>query len=180
MKLNPVILIVDDEAGIISALKRTFMNENLHLITAASAEQGLKILKGVHVDLVISDQSMPGMDGIDFVRQVRILYPDILTIILTAHAEIQNALYAINHAGIYKFIIKPWNDDDLRVTVMRAIEFLEMIRQKKNLTEEVRLRDVVLSELERSHPGITKVDRQEDGSVILRLKDYEETHHGSI
>jgi len=103
-----------------------------------------------------------------------------LTIILTAHAEIQNALYAINHAGIYKFIIKPWNDDDLRVTVMRAIEFLEMIRQKKNLTEEVRLRDVVLSELERSHPGITKVDRQEDGSVILRLKDYEETHHGSI
>lgn len=108
---TPIILIVDDEAGVISALKRTFMNEDIHIISAASGEQGLEILEDACVDLVISDQNMPGMDGIDFVKQVRTSYPDVLTIILTAYADIKNALLAINQAGVHRFIIKPWDDD---------------------------------------------------------------------
>lgn len=169
MKKKPVILIVDDEAGVISALKRTFMNDDIYIISAASGEQGLKILEGAKADLVISDQSMPGMDGIDFVREVRITYPDILTIILTAHADINNALLAINQAGVYKFIIKPWNDAELRITVKRALELLDTIREKDALAEEVKAKDILLADLEQKHPGITKVERNKKGYIVLRL-----------
>jgi DNA-binding NtrC family response regulator len=164
------ILIVDDESSVISALKRTFMNDDIHIISAASGEQGLKMLEGARVDLVISDQNMPGMDGIDFVKKVRTTYPDILTIILTAHADIDNALAAINTAGVYKFIVKPWNGDELRMTVKRALELLEVTREKKALVEEIKTRDILLAELEDKHPGITKVERNRDGAVVLRLE----------
>ncbi len=180
MKNKPIVLIVDDEAGVISALKRTFMNDDIHIISAASGEQGLKILEGARVDLVISDQNMPGMDGIDFVRQIRASYPEVLTIILTAYADIKNALLAINQAGVYKFIIKPWDDDELRITVKRALELIDMIREKKALAEEVKAKDIILSELERKHPGITKVERNKDGTVIVKLNQETEKKNGRM
>jgi len=164
---KPTLLIVDDETSIITSLKRTFMNEDMHIISAASGEQGLRILEGARVGLVISDQNMPGMDGIDFVRQVRINYPETLTIILTGYANIKHALKAINEAGVYKFIIKPWDEDELLITVKRAFELLDMTRERDTLVQKVKVQDMLLSNLEKEHPGITKVERNKDGAVIL-------------
>ena len=143
------------------------MNEDIHIISAASGEQGLRILEGARVDLVISDQNMPGMDGIDFIQQVRINYPETLTIILTAHANIKNALKAINEAGVYKFIIKPWDEDELLITVKRAFELLDMTRERDTFAQKIKTKDMLLAKLEKEHPGITKIDRNKDGAVIL-------------
>ena len=161
------ILIVDDEEMILKAISRTLRNENYNLFTAASGEEGLKLLEMREFDLVISDQNMPGMDGVTFLQKVKAEQPHALTIMLTGEKEIRVAMEAINDAGVYKFILKPWDDDDLKVTIQRALESLDLLRERNALQERVKSRDTLLQSLEKEHPGITQVDKDEEGYLIL-------------
>ncbi len=161
------ILIVDDEEMILKSIFRVLRNDNYQILTAQSGEEGLAVLKQYDVHLVISDQKMPGMNGLDFLKRVKIDYPQILTIMLTGHAELEIAMEAINEAGVYKFILKPWNDDDLKVTVRRALEALELICERDSLLQQVKVQDACLQDLEKEFPGISKIERDEDGYIIL-------------
>ena len=161
------VLIVDDEERILKALQRTLRNENYNIFTATGGEDGLKLLEMREFDLVMSDQHMPGMDGVTFLRKVRAEQPQTLTIMLTGAKEISVAMEAINDAGVYKFILKPWDDDDLKVTLRRALESLDLERERNELRERVKSRDTLLKNLENEHPGITQVEKDEDGYLIL-------------
>ncbi len=161
------VLIVDDEERILKALQRTLRNENYNIFTATGGEEGLKLLEMREFDLVMSDQHMPGMDGVTFLRKVRAEQPQTLTIMLTGAKEISVAMEAINDAGVYKFILKPWDDDDLKVTLRRALESLDLERERNELRERVKSRDTLLKNLENEHPGITQVEKDEDGYLIL-------------
>jgi DNA-binding NtrC family response regulator len=161
------ILIVDDEEGIIKSLQRTLRNENYAIFTATSGQEGLKLLEMREFDLVMSDQHMPAMDGVTFLRKVKTEQPQTLTIMLTGAKDISVAMEAINDAGVYKFIMKPWDDDDLKVTIRRALESLDLERERNKLRERVKSRDTLLKNLEQEHPGITQVDKDEDGYLIL-------------
>lgn len=161
------ILIVDDEEMILKSIVRVLRNENYQILTAQSGEKGLTVLKDYDVHLVISDQKMPGMNGLDFLKRVKRDYPQILTIMLTGQSELEIAMDAINEAGVYKFILKPWNDNDLKVTIRRALETLELIWERESLLQQVKSRDAVLQNLEKEYPGIGKVERDEDGYIIL-------------
>ncbi len=161
------ILIVDDEEMILKSIFRVLRNDNYQILTAQSGEEGLAVLKQYDVHLVISDQKMPGMNGLDFLKRVKTDYPQILTIMLTGQAELEIAMDAINKAGVYKFILKPWNDDDLKVTIRRALETLELIWERESLLQQVKSRDAVLQNLEKEYPGISKVERDEDGYIII-------------
>ena len=161
------ILIVDDEEMILKSVCRALRNENYRILTAINGKKGLEVLKDYDVHLVISDQRMPGMNGIDFLKQIKKDYPQILTIMLTGNAEIEIAMNAINEAGVYKFILKPWNDDNLKVTIRRALETLELIWERDSLLEKVKTRDAILQSLEKQYPGISKVERNESGYIIL-------------
>ena len=161
------ILIVDDEEMILKSIFRVLRNDNYQILTAQSGGEGFAVLKQYDVHLVISDQKMPGMNGLDFLKRVKIDYPQILTIMLTGHAELEIAMEAINEAGVYKFILKPWNDDDLKVTVRRALEALELICERDSLLQQVKVQDAFLQDLEKEFPGISKVERDEDGYIIL-------------
>jgi len=130
MKRKPVIMLVDDETCVISALKRMLMNLDVHVITAASGDQGLMILEGIKVDLLISDLNMPGQHGMDFVSTVSTLYPDTLTIILTGNSSIENTLNAINNTGVYKFFTKPWEESELLCTIEQAIGLIATAAKK--------------------------------------------------
>ncbi len=163
-------LIVDDEELVIKSITRVLRNENCKIITAQSGEEGLAVLKDCEVQLVISDQKMPGMNGLEFLKRVKIDYPQILTIMLTGHAEIEIAMDEINEAGVYKFILKPWNDNDLKVTVRRALEALELVRERDSLLQQVKTHNAILQDLEKQYPGIGKVERDEEGYVICRRK----------
>jgi DNA-binding NtrC family response regulator len=121
------------------------------------------------VSVVVSDYNMPGMNGLAFLKQVKAEYPHILGIMLTGQAELDIAVKAINEAGVYKFIQKPWNDADLKITLRRTIEWLDLASERDRLLQKVRSRDAILSELEKQHPGITKVERDADG--CLRFDD---------
>ncbi|MBU4037462.1 MAG: response regulator, partial [Proteobacteria bacterium] len=122
------------------------------------------------VHLVISDQRMPGMTGLNFLRKVKANYPDIITIILTGYADIETVLEAINSTGVYKFMLKPMNMIDLRITVQRALEWRQMIIDKDLLSDKIKTYEARLKELERLHPGITDYKTDESGNIILDLE----------
>ena len=163
------ILIVDDEELVLKSIVRVLRNENYQILTAQSGEKGLTVLKDYDVNLVISDQKMPGMNGLDFLRRIKRDYPQILTIMLTGQAELEIAMRAINEAGVYKFILKPWNDSDLKITVKRVLETLELVCERDLLLQQVRAQDTFLEDLEKEFPGISKVERDKDGYIIIDL-----------
>ena len=163
------ILIVDDEELILKSIARALRNENYNTLTARNAAEGFAVLKDYDVHLVISDQNMPGMKGLDFLKRVQREYPKTLTIMLTAQAELDVAMDAINEAGVYKFILKPWDDNALKVTVRRALETMELIWERDTLLQQVKTQDAILQELEKIYPDIGKVERDKDGYIVIDI-----------
>lgn len=128
------ILCVDDEKAALNALSRLFFDEeDYETLTAASGVEGLKIMEQTPAELVISDQRMPRMTGVEFLEQVREGWPDTVRIMLTGYADIGAAIDAINKGGVYRFIMKPWNNEDLKVTVRRALEYYDLVSENQRL-----------------------------------------------
>jgi two-component system, probable response regulator PhcQ len=165
------ILVVDDEENIIKAIRRTFIDDAVEIVGATSGAEGLKMLaKDDDIDLVISDYKMPQMNGIEFLSRVQHDFPNVLTIILTAYGDIETAMQAINEVGAYKFILKPWNDSELRITVKRALELDKILKERNLLQRTVKRQDIVLKAMEKKYPGISEVEYDEDGNRIFKLK----------
>lgn len=129
------ILFVDDETNILMALKRLFRPEGYRIFTAESAAQGLEIMAHESVDLVISDMRMPEMNGAQFLEKVRAQWPDTVRILLTGYAEIEATIDAINKGQIYRYISKPWEDNDITLTVKHALQQKILERDKLRLEE---------------------------------------------
>lgn len=127
------ILCVDDEANILSALKRLFRPHGYQVLTATSGQEGLVILEKEHVDLVISDMRMPEMNGAQFLEQVKARWPNTVRLLLTGYAEMSATVDAINKGGIYRYISKPWEDTDMVILVKEALERLQLEREKRRL-----------------------------------------------
>ena len=130
------ILLVDDEPNVLAALRRVFRQENYEVVCSGDPLKALALLKDETFHLVISDFLMPGMDGGELLRQARLIDPDMIRIMLTGHADVNAVVGAVKTGAVYKFILKPWNDDDLRVTVALALE-----RQELNRNNNVLRRD---------------------------------------
>jgi two-component system, NtrC family, sensor kinase len=126
------ILFVDDEKNVLRSLQRTFLDDEYEILTASSGAEGLSLLEQVSpIHLVISDYRMPEMTGVDFLCEVVKKWPDTVRIVLSGYADTASIVSAINDGHIYKFIPKPWNDDELRVTIANALE--KYFISKKNL-----------------------------------------------
>ncbi|CUI05138.1 ATPase, T2SS/T4P/T4SS family [Massilia antarctica] len=130
------ILLVDDEPNVLSALRRVFRQENYEIVTSGNPRDALALLKAETFHLIISDFMMPGMDGGELLRQARQIEPDMIRIMLTGHADVNAVVGAVKTGAVYKFILKPWNDDDLRVTVALALERQELNRSNKALIQD--------------------------------------------
>lgn len=141
------LLLVDDEQGILNALKRVFRKEHYEIVTASSAPEALGLLQHDPFQLVISDFMMPVMDGGELLRQVRQMRPDTIRIMLTGHADVNAVMGAVKAGAVYKFILKPWNDDDLRVTVALALEQYELLEKNRQLKRANESKSKELSEL---------------------------------
>ena len=162
------ILLVDDEQGVISALKRAFMEESYEIFTANSGVDGLNIMKNNKIKLVISDERMPGMSGTEFLTTVKNLFPSTIRIMLTGHANIQSAMSAVNSGEIYRFFAKPWNDLEIKLSIKAAIDKFDLEEENQRLLKTVKRQASELKELEIKNPGITSLDRDEFGNVILQ------------
>ncbi|MBT4643461.1 MAG: response regulator [Deltaproteobacteria bacterium] len=124
---NAAILLVDDERSVVSAIRRSLFDKSYKILAAESGQEALKILDSEEIDLIISDQRMPEMSGVEFLSQARIRKPAAIRIMLSGYADMNAALDAINEAGIYKFLVKPWDDLELQQTIDKALEWRRMI-----------------------------------------------------
>lgn len=131
------ILVVDDEESILSSLKRLFRRDGYRILTANSGVQGLAMLAGNAVDVVISDQRMPNMTGVEFLRQVKQLYPETVRIVLSGYTELNSITEAINEGAIYKFLTKPWDDEQLRLNVQEAFQYKALGDENRRLAIEL-------------------------------------------
>jgi len=130
------ILLVDDEINVLRSLERNFLDEEYEILTASSGTEGFSILQDVSpVQVVISDFRMPQMNGVDFLREVRRRWPDTVRIVLSGYADTAVVISAINEGEIYKFIPKPWNDDELKITIMNALERYSLNKKNIELNE---------------------------------------------
>jgi len=141
-------------------MSNVFLYDGNYILTAESGEEALIKIKNNKIDLVISDQHMPGMSGLKFLERVRAQYPDIVTIILTASGEVDTAVKAVNEVGVYQFILKPFNVMDLRLTVKRALEYKQLVEERKLLLQVV-----------------TKLEPHLNGAVSGKLRDLLQQFH---
>ena len=136
------VLIVDDERNILHALKRLLRKEPYKLFLAQSGEEGLSVLeKEKDIDLIISDQRMPGMTGTEFLEKAASISPDTVRIVLSGYADLATITDAINRGHIYKFLMKPWDDEELKVTIRECLELARLKRANKDLEKELRERN---------------------------------------
>ena len=129
------ILFVDDEANILSSLKRLFRPLGYQIFTAEGGAQGLAIMESERVDLVVSDMRMPEMNGAQFLEKVRERWPDTVRILLTGYAEMEATIDAINKGQIYRYVSKPWDDNDITLIVKHGLQQKMLEREKQRLEE---------------------------------------------
>ena len=154
---TPTILLVDDEEMVVNSIKSFFAIESdYNLLTFTSPIDALEALEREHgsVDLVVSDYLMPEMDGITFLAKVKEKFPLVPRILLTGYADKENAIKAINNVGLYQYIEKPWDNDDLRLIFRNGLEKTTLL---KALEDKIR-------EVERAHRELSEVQKD-----ILRV-----------
>lgn len=129
------LLLVDDDQGVLNALKRVFGEENYRILCATSASEALGIMESEQVHLIITDHRMPGMTGAEFLREAKLKWPETIRIMLTGYADVQSIMGAVKDGAVFKFITKPWEDEDLRLTVSLGLQQYLLIQENRKLRE---------------------------------------------
>lgn len=161
------LLIVDDEEFVRNALVRALRNEEFDVRTADGPRAGWEALAERPADIILSDYKMPRMSGLDFLQKVREEYPDTIRIMLTGHADVETVIQAVNGSEIYRFLTKPWQDEELKLMLRLAAAHLDTVRENRRLVEVVRRQAELIRRVERNNPGITRIARSADGAVLI-------------
>ena len=141
------LLLLDDEENVLSSLKRLFRRDGYEIHAATDAGKAFEMLAEHPIGVVISDQRMPGMSGTEFLRRVKDLYPDTIRIVLSGYTELQAATDAINEGAIYRFLTKPWDDNQLRTAIRDAFLQQELARENDRLDREARQANAELARM---------------------------------
>jgi diguanylate cyclase (GGDEF)-like protein/PAS domain S-box-containing protein len=131
--LERYLLIIDDEPGVLSALRRALRLENYKLLTANSSSEALSLMATNPVDVVLTDLRLADTSGVEFLRRIKIIYPDAIRMVLSGTTEVSSILKAVNEGVIYRFITKPWEPEDLRNQLREAFQQRELHRENKHL-----------------------------------------------
>lgn len=138
---RPTILCVDDEENILHALVRLLRKEDYTILTAQSGQEGLTLLEKTEVHLVLSDQRMPVMSGTEFLAVVKERFPDVIRIVLTGYTDVDTITESINKGHIYKFILKPWNDQNLKLEIKQGLDQYELKKANQSLHDKIVLQN---------------------------------------
>jgi DNA-binding NtrC family response regulator len=143
------ILVVDDNTDILDVLELV-LAEDYHIFKAQSAQEALDILSQQEIDLIITDQRMPGMTGVELLEKTLAYNPRMIKILLTGYIDTNDLIKAINQGKVYKYIAKPFSAHELKVIVKRALEHYEMERENKRLYQELQKAHKLENEIERA------------------------------
>ncbi len=141
-----LILYVDDEERNLDSFKIIF-RKDYDVLVAKSAQEGLEMLEKNEIRLVITDQRMPNMTGVEFLEKIAHLYPEITRIILTGYSDMEAIISAINKGRVFRYITKPWNKDELKETIDYALEAYKLKYENKSLIEQLQKTNKELDEL---------------------------------
>jgi DNA-binding NtrC family response regulator len=135
------ILIVDDEPAVVQSIAALLQLETPHtVLTETSPQRAIQVAKGHPIDLVISDFLMPDVDGIHLLLEIRRLYPESTLILLTGYADKENAIRAINEVGIFHYMEKPWDNDDLLTIIRTGLDKRMQLHRMHERTRELEAR----------------------------------------
>lgn len=179
------LLVLDDEPAIVHAMTRIlkrmpqeWLREPCTLKTFTDPLKALQSLADVPYDLIISDLRMPGMDGLTFLRQALEFQPEALRMVVSGHADRDAVLSAMNDTRVFRFVEKPWDDSELQLAVVHALQTSALMHENQRLADLVRMQrgtisrqEAVLRELESECPGITQLQRDETGAIYLDEND---------
>jgi putative nucleotidyltransferase with HDIG domain len=144
------VLFVDDEINILKAVQRLLRHEPLELLCASRAQEALDLLSRHPAQVVITDQRMPEMSGVDLLSAVRERHPDVVRMMLTGYTEMTIAVDAINRGEIFRLITKPWNDEELKATLRQACDHYDLKQEIKRLNQVTREQNFKLQDMNRN------------------------------
>ncbi len=161
------VLFVDDEVNILKAVQRLLRNEPWTVLTASRGGEALELLERQPAQVVVSDQRMPEMSGVDLLSAIRTRHPDVVRMMLTGYTEMNVAVEAINRGEIYRLITKPWNDEELKATLRQAFDHHDLKNEIKRLNQVTREQNLKLQDM----------NRNLEGKVRERTKQLADKHH---
>ncbi len=172
------ILVIDDDDFILSAFKRTLKKQPWQIDTYNTPAAALEASRNGHWELIITDYRMPKMDGIELLQNISPLQPQAIKIIMSANIDLEGLSEALNRASVHRFITKPWDDTILVTTIKESLQYQQLLAENKRLADEIRIQKKLidhqqaeLQRLETESPGITQVNWDDDGSIILSEDD---------
>jgi len=180
------ILLVDDEPNVMAALRRALHaipideldGERPEVEMYTSTEEALRRIRTMPVDMILSDYRMPEMSGVEFLEQAIQAQPDVARLILSAYADLNAVMNAINKVQVFRFISKPWHDIELKSAVVQALATRTLTIENRRLADIVRRQhgrlsrhEAELRRLEAESPGITKLKLAPDGGILLDDED---------
>ncbi len=174
-ELNPI-LYIDDEIENLRGFQFLF-KKFYKIFLATSAEEGLEILKSNYIKLIIADQRMPKMTGVDFFEKAAILYPDVFRIILTGYSDIEAIIKAINKGKIFKYVTKPWDKDDLKMIIDNALWSYNIVQENKSLIDSLQVANLNLeianNKLEDANQNLEQKVEERTKEIFKQQKEIE-------
>lgn len=154
---------MDDDINILNSLKRLLRKDGYTIFTSENTTEALDIFHDNSINMVLCDQRMPGMSGTEFLSVIREKYPDVIRIVLTGYTDIDTITESINKGHIFKFILKPWDDQNLRLEIRQGLDHYDLIQSNKRLHETII----------RKNEELEKINRNLEHMVSERTKDLE-------
>jgi len=165
------VLFVDDDRDVLKSLRRLFHGESMEVMTAENSQEALALLDQHPVQLVVSDQRMPGESGVEFLNRVRERFPGVVRILLTGYADVDAAAGAINQSQVFRFLQKPWDDSDLRDTVHRALAYHDLLLENQRLQELTGRQNQELRALNHNLEAMVKERTRELEDTVVRYRE---------
>lgn len=159
------LLLVDDESHVLSALRRLFRRDGYVVLAASTAKEALAHLASHSVDVILADHRMPGMTGVEFLRQAKTLYPDVVRMTLSGYTDLQSIIEAVNEGAVYRFLTKPWDDVELRLHVQAAFRHQELLEENRRLERRVIQAGIDLGQANRRLSALLNRQREQNQRV---------------
>jgi DNA-binding NtrC family response regulator len=166
------VLIVDDDPDALECLESLLSEEGYEVEKAHGSHEALDLIDTFAPEIVLSDYMMPGMCGVELLHRIKEQIPNIVPILITGHGDLKISIGSINQGEIYRFLLKPWHTDELKMTIRTALQYHDVLRENERLSNTVKRQSSLLEDIEKKYPGITSIETEEDGTILLEDEDF--------
>jgi DNA-binding NtrC family response regulator len=166
------VLIIDDDQDALDCLDSLLSEEGYEVAKAHGSHEALEIIETYSPEIVLSDYMMPGMCGVELLHKIKEQLPRVVPILLTGHGDLKISIGSINQGEIYRFLLKPWHTDELKMTIRTAFHYHDVLLENERLSNAVKRQSSLLEDIEKKYPGITSIQTEEDGTILLEDEDF--------